>query len=611
MTSSTGAAACWRRASTPTRSTPSPRKSPITRQRPCGSATRCATARTENGRASPTGFAGRRTSRTSAGRSRPTRRDASPISTWKGIGFLKESRRFYPNRELGAHLLGFVGLDNNGLGGIEFAYEKQIRGKDGKVQIHTDARRRAFSRFERPSDVPTGGATFELTIDEYLQHIAERELHAGVVENRAAGGSAIVMNPRTGEILAMANEPTFNPNAYRSFPETHQRNRAVQDLYEPGSTFKIVTASAAIEEHVMPIETLIDTSPGVIRVGGDLIDEYGRHNYGVLSFADVIVKSSNVGAVKIGFQVGVSRLSRYVQRFGFGQPISPDFPGESPGIVWDPAKWTDRALASVSMGYQVGVTPLQMVAAVSSIANGGELVEPRVVRAMYRDSRRYAVRPKVLRRTVSRETADVMTTIMEQVVTRGTAKLAQIPGFTVAGKTGTASKLIGGRYSGSENNVSFVGFLPSRDPVVAIIVVIDAPHAGSNSGGMVSAPIFQRIAEATLRYLGVAPTVDPAPPVLVARGDPSAPISSADPGAATIVSVVHGGPAGTIPDLRGMSARDAMRKLVTLGLSGHMTGDGFVVFQEPAAGASIEEGAVCRLVLDRTPPAVPARMDQP
>ena len=361
----------------------------------------------------------------------------------------------------------------------------------------------------------------------------------------------------------------------------------------------------------MPIETLIDTSPGVIRVGGDLIDEYGRHNYGVLSFADVIVKSSNVGAVKIGFQVGVSRLSRYVQRFGFGQPISPDFPGESPGIVWDPAKWTDRALASVSMGYQVGVTPLQMVAAVSSIANGGELVEPRVVRAMYRDSRRYAVRPKVLRRTVSRETADVMTTIMEQVVARGTAKLAQIPGYTVAGKTGTASKLIGGRYSGSENNVSFVGFLPSRDPVVAIIVVIDAPHSGSNSGGMVSAPIFQRIAEATLRYLGVAPTVDPAPPVLVARSDPSVALLVRKSGPATIVSVVHGGPAGTIPDLRGMSARDAMRKLVTLGLSGHMTGDGFVVFQEPAAGTPIEEGAVCRLVLDRTQPAVPARVAQP
>jgi membrane peptidoglycan carboxypeptidase len=230
---------------------------------------------------------------------------------------------------------------------------------------------------------------------------------------------------------------------------------------------------------------------------------------------------------------------------------------------------------------------------------------------MYRDSRRYAVRPKVLRRTVSRETADVMTTIMEQVVTRGTAKLAQIPGYTVAGKTGTASKLIGGRYSGSENNVSFVGFLPSRDPVVALIVVIDAPHSGSNSGGTVSAPIFQRIAEATLRYLGVAPTVDPAPPVLVARNDPSAPFSTARPRPMTIVNVVHDGPAGTVPDLSGMSAREAMRTLVTLGLSGHMTGDGVVVYQDPAAGASIVDGAVCRLVLERTKPAVPARVAQP
>ena len=528
----------------------------------------------------------------------------------EGIGFLKESRRFYPKRELGAHLLGYVGLDNSGLGGIEFAYDRQIRGKDGKVQIHTDARRRAFSRFERPSDVPTAGATFELTIDEYLQHVAERELHAGVVENRAAGGSAIIMDPRTGEILAMANEPTFNPNAFRDFPEAHQRNRAVQDLYEPGSTFKVVTASAAIEEHVMPVDSLIDTGPGTIRVGADTIDEYRGHNYGVLSFADVIVNSSNVGAVKIGFEVGAERLSQYVRRFGFGQPISPDFPGESPGIVWDTAKWTDRALASVSMGYQVGVTPLQMVAAVCSIANGGELVEPRAVRAMYRDHRRYTVRPKVLRRTVSAETAALVTTIMESVVERGTAKLAQVPGFTVAGKTGTASKLIGGRYSTSENNVSFVGFLPSQNPVAALIVVIDAPHAASNSGGMVSAPVFRRIAEATVRYLGVAPTINPAPPVLVTRDGSNAPVPAAGPDPGPIVSFVHDGPGGTVPDLRGLSARDAMKRLVTLGLSGHLRGDGVVVSQDPAAGAPIEAGSV-RLVLERAPPARFARSAQP
>ena len=286
-----------------------------------------------------------------------------------GIGFLKESQRFYPNRELAAHLLGWVGIDNNGLGGVESAYDAQIHGKDGKVLVQADARRHAFDRLERP---PVPGSSIELTIDEYLQHIAERELHAGVVENRAEGGSAIIMNPHTGEILAMANEPTFNPNAYRDAKEIERRNRAVQDLYEPGSTFKVVTASAALEEKVMTPDTLIDTDPGRIQIGNRVIRENDDHNYHVLSLTDVIVKSSNVGAIRIGFKVGTDRLSEFVGRFGFGRPASPDFPSENPGIVWDSAKWTESALASVSMGYQVGVTPLQMAAAVSAVANGGQ-----------------------------------------------------------------------------------------------------------------------------------------------------------------------------------------------------------------------------------------------
>src|SRR5262249_33309741 len=194
----------------------------------------------------------------------------------------------------------------------------------------------------------------ELTLDEYRQHVAERELRAGIAEHRAEGGAAIVMDPHTGEILAMANEPTFNPNVYRDFAESARRNRAVQDLYEPGSTFKVVTASAAIDERVLPIGAMIDTSPGSIRIGNRVVDEYRHHTYQTLSFTDVIVKSSNVGAIKIGFRVGADRLSRYVDRYGFGRPVSPDFPGESPGIVWSADKWTDSALASVSMGYQIG-----------------------------------------------------------------------------------------------------------------------------------------------------------------------------------------------------------------------------------------------------------------
>lgn len=530
------------------------------------------------------------------------RRQASPDDrrrvealNLEGVGFIKESRRFYPNRELGAHVLGYVGVDNVGLAGLEAAYDTQIRGKSGKLLVQTDARRHAFARFERP---PTSGSTIELTIDEYLQHVAERELHAGVVENRAAGGSAIILNPHTGEILAMANEPTFNPNIYRDFDEVEWRNRAVQDLYEPGSTFKVVTASAALEEQVMPLSSFVDTNPGQIRFGpNDVVQEDRGNNYGVLSFTDVIVKSSNIGAIRIGFRVGTERLNRYVQRFGFGRPTSPDFPGESPGIVWDAGKWTDRALASVSMGYQVGVTPLQMVAAVGSVANGGELIEPRVVRAIYRENRRFEVQPKVLRRTISANTAASLTRIMEEVVERGTAKGAQIPGFTIAGKTGTAAKLVNGRYSTADYNASFVGFVPSRGPAVVIIVVVDSPHGEAGfHGGAVSAPVFKRIAEATVRYLGVGPNVNPASPILVARAGASAPALATEP--RPIVSLVSG-PTGAVPDLRGMSAREAMHALAAIGLVARLSGDGFVVSQDPPPGASIDTAVVGRLVLDR------------
>jgi cell division protein FtsI (penicillin-binding protein 3) len=523
-----------------------------------------------------------------------------------GIGFIKESRRFYPNKGLAAHALGYVGIDNNGLSGIESAYDSQIRGKAGTVLVTTDGRGHVFSRVERP---PTSGSSIELTIDRYLQHVAERELHAGIVENRAVGGSVVILDPSTGEILAMANEPTFNPNAFGESPEVARRNRAVQDLYEPGSTFKIVTASAAIEERVMSTTAYIDTSPGTLRLGGGrIIDEFRGHNYGVLSFSDVLVRSSNVGAVKIGLRLGAERLGRYVERFGFGKPISPDFPGESPGLVDSPDKLTEGAIASVSMGYQVAVTPLQMVAAVGAVANGGELIEPRIVRAVYRDNRRYAVKPKVIRRAIEPATAATLTTIMEAVVTDGTAKLARIDGYTVAGKTGTASKLINRRYSASENNVSFVGFVPSRKPALAIIVMIDAPHAGTNSGGGVAAPIFSRIAAPAMRHLGIAPTINPAPPVLVERSTPPTravqPVADRKP----VVTLVSNTGVRTMPDLRGLSAREAMRTLTNLGVSTVMSGQGIVLAQDPEPGAPFDSGDTSRLQLGRRP-ALPRASD--
>jgi cell division protein FtsI (penicillin-binding protein 3) len=525
-----------------------------------------------------------------------------------GIGFIKESRRFYPNKNLAAHTLGYVGIDNNGLSGIESAYDSQIRGKPGTVLVTTDGRGHVFSRVERP---PTSGSSIELTVDRYLQHIAERELHAGIIENRAAGGTVVILDPSTGEILSMASEPTFNPNAFGDFPEPARRNRAVQDLYEPGSTFKIVTASGAIEEQVMSTTAYIDTSPGILRIGARVIDEFRGHNYGVLSFSDVLVRSSNVGAVKIGFRLGAERLRRYVERFGFGKPISPDFPGESPGLVTSPDKWTEGTTASVSMGYEVAVTPLQMVAAASAIANGGELIEPRIVRAVYRDNRRYAVKPKVIRRVVEPATAATLTTIMEGVVTDGTAKLARIDGYTVAGKTGTASKLINGRYSASENHVSFVGFVPSRKPALAIIVMIDTPHAGTNSGGGVAAPIFSRIADPAMRYLGVAPTINPAPPVLVERSTPPTRAGRPVSDHAPVVALISNTGSQTMPDLRGLSAREAMRTLTNLGVSALMSGQGIVLAQDPEPGTAFESGDMCRLQLGRRPAPPRASARQP
>jgi cell division protein FtsI (penicillin-binding protein 3) len=525
----------------------------------------------------------------------------------EGVGFMKENRRFYPNKELAAHLLGYVGVDNTGLAGVEATYDNLIKGHAGTVLIQTDAKRHAFSRVERPS---TTGADLELTIDQYLQHIAERELQAGVEYAGAEGGSAIVMNPTSGEILALASYPTFNPNAYRSFRDEARRNRAIQDLYEPGSTFKIVTASAALEQKLLRASDWIDTNPGVIRFGGRVIDEDKHHNYGVLSFTDVLVRSSNVGAIKIGLRVGAERLGVYARRFGFGRPTSPDFPSESPGILWDPARQTDSALASMSMGYQVGVTPLQMASAVSSVANGGELVQPRVIRAVIRDGVRKPVPRKVLTRAVDPATAAEVTAIMEAVVERGTGQAAQIDGYTVAGKTGTAQKVENGRYSNTDYNVSFVGFVPSRKPAFTIVIVIDSPHRVPPYGATVAAPIFQRIAAAALRQYGVPPSLNPAPPVLAVRGQPDD-VNQQPPSAAgvtpNIVTLAGGehSAAAVFPDLRGLSARDALRMLARLGMTARLNGAGLVVKQLPEPGEPIDRESAATLWLERQQVSAP------
>jgi cell division protein FtsI (penicillin-binding protein 3) len=516
----------------------------------------------------------------------------------KGIGVIKESRRFYPKRELAAHVVGYVGLDNAGLGGLESTFDSQIRGHGGKIIIQRDARRSVLT--SRVKSEATAGVTLELTLDQYLQNITERELQAGVLENRAAGGCAVIMDPNTGEILALASYPVFNPNVYARFSDQERRNRCIQDLYEPGSTFKVVTAGAALEEGVMTPEDPIDVSAGMIRFGSRVIDD--MHRYGVLTFTEVIVKSSNVGAIRIGKEVGAERLGKFITRFGFGQTLLRDFKGENPGIVWNPSKLDPSALASVSMGYQVGVTPVQMAAAVSSVANGGSLFEPRVVRAKIKDGRREEIPHKILRRTISERTAAQLTAIMEGVVEKGgTASSAMIPGYTIAGKTGTAHKLIEGRYSPSEYNASFVGFIPSRKPALTIIVLIDSPHGRGYTGGVVAAPIFKRIAEASMRHLGIGPTVNAPPPVLVAshEGQADAIAARRVKAPVDIEPVVEAAANGSMPDLRGLSARDALRALTRVGLSARLDGAGFVIEQLPAPGSPVIPGGPCTLKLGR------------
>jgi cell division protein FtsI/penicillin-binding protein 2 len=414
----------------------------------------------------------------------------------------------------------------------------------------------------------------------------------------------MIMDPHSGEILAMASYPTFNPNDYSASPESARRNRAVQDLYEPGSTFKLVTAAAALEEGVIKPTDVIDVSAGQIRFGNRVIND--MRLYDQLSFTEVLVKSSNVGAIKVGLKLGAERMGLYIRRFGFGRPSSPDFPGESPGIVWDPSKLNDSALASVSMGYQVGVTPMQMAAAASVIANGGTLYEPHVVRAVVRGTERTIVQPKAVRQAIAPETAAVLTAIMEQVVVDGTAKGARLVNHTVAGKTGTADKLVNGRYSPYQQNVSFVGFVPSRKPVLTVLVMIDTPRVGGDTGGLIAAPIFKRIADASLRHLGVAPTINPLPPVIVARdeGHGTAPAVSPIVAPAVVALPSHAAETG-LPDLTGMSARDALRELARLGLSARMQGAGVVVRQDPPAGSPLEPGGTCLLILNRRPQTRP------
>ena len=518
----------------------------------------------------------------------------------EGVGFVTENRRYYPQKELASQVIGYVGLDNTGMSGIEYAYEDDIKGRAAKMVIRTDARRRPLGHIDKPS---TDGHTVVLTLDETIQHVAERELERAVAETGSIGGMAIVMEPHSGEILALAHRPTFNPNRFQAYPSARWRNRAVADAWEPGSIFKIFTAAAALSERVVDPEETIDCGNGFVEIAGQRIND---HNvFDQLRFREVLAKSSDVGMVRVAQRLGRENFNRYMRSFGFGAPTGVDLPGEAGGLLRPTQKWSALSLASLSFGQEIGVTGLQLVSAVSAVANGGVLMKPAIVRHVEdRDGRivRQA-RPVIVRRVLEPETVAPLTALLEGVVEHGTGTKAAIPGYVVAGKTGTAQKVDpSGRYSMIDHIASFVGFVPARRPAIVVLVSLDTPRGPRNQGGDVAAPLFARIAEPALRRLAIPP--DDASRVLMASA-PSAPAvvpaawtpSAAEAKPAALETAVAEVDAGRMPDLLGRSAREAAIAAARRGLVVELSGSGRVTAQSPEPGAPIEPGVTCRLEL--------------
>ncbi|HSB68917.1 MAG TPA: penicillin-binding protein 2 [Candidatus Methylomirabilis sp.] len=436
----------------------------------------------------------------------PAQADAVSDLGLKGIGLAPESRRYYPRQERAAHVLGFVGLDDHGLEGVEHEYDALLGGRPQFIAAQQDALGRIIFRQE---EATPRAPIFDLslTIDEVLQYIAERELSRAVERSRAKAGTAIVMDPWTGEILALANQPTYDPNAYRKFGAAARRDRATTDYFEPGSVFKVILAAAGLEEGVVHPTDMFYGENGAIEVGRTTIRDHEK--YGWLSVEQILAQSSNVGAIKIGQKVGKSLYYHYISGFGFGSLTGVDLPGETPGLVHRPKGWSALSLSVLSLGQEISVTPLQIATAFSAVANGGNLVRPHLVRAMRSQdgSILREVQPSVIRRVISPRTAETLLNILKMVVEEGTGKSAALPEYTVAGKTGTAQKMdpATGRYSHRKVVASFVGTVPAEAPRLVILVVIDEPET-MRWGGSIAAPAFREIAGDAMKYLRVAPS---------------------------------------------------------------------------------------------------------
>ncbi len=422
-----------------------------------------------------------------------------------GVGFVSEQKRFYPKRELAASVLGFVGIDNQGLAGIEHAHQSRLKGATIRQVTERDARGRNIQSLDGLSDSSSRSYDMVLTLDEVIQFTTEYHLKKQVERFKADSGMAVVMDPHTGGIYAMANVPQFNPNHYGAFSQKVWKNNIVASSYEPGSIFKPIVAAAALDKELARPEDVYFCENGKLKIGKTYIGEASEHKFGWLTMLEIIAKSSNIGSVKIAQQVGKKHFYEYIRKFGFGEKSGLPLPGESPGQLKGQKKWTEMSLASISFGHEIAVTPIQMVSALAAIANGGNLMAPYITKALIKDGKVVEqFKPKKIRRVISEKASLQMVEILKSVVKDGTGGEADLEGFDVAGKTGTAQKynMETQSYSKTEFISSFIGFAPADSPRLVILVMIDNPK-GLHWGSIVAAPVFRQIAKKALRYLNV------------------------------------------------------------------------------------------------------------
>ncbi len=540
----------------------------------------------------------------------------------EAVGTIKEHKRFYPNSTIGAQMVGFTGLDPNGLAGLEAAYDKTLLGRGGYLVMERDALGRGIGAGIPEVQGATRGHDLHLTIDENLQYIADRELAAAIKEYRARAGVAIVLEPDSGRILALANQPEFNPNAVSRHKPDDWRNRAIGDTFEPGSTMKVFLMASALNAGVVTPNQLIHCENGSYRVGGRTIHDH--HPHGILTAEEVLKVSSNIGSAKIGKMLERKRLHAYMRDFGFGQKSGIDLQGEEVGILRDPSRWFEIDIATISFGQGVSVTPLQLAAATAAIANGGYLMAPYLVEKVT-DSTGQVIEerhPKMVRQVVKSEVAVRVARMMETVTAEdgGTGTKARVPGFRVAGKTGTAQKVdpVTGGYSADKRVASFVGFVPAEAPRLVVVVMIDEPR-GQVYGGLVAAPVFARISTQALQYLKVMPNQPLSPgetlpsleeilALAKKEQEAAAKQAAADRAAVTPAEVAEPlelaevpveapaeGPAVAagpqMPDFKGMSYRQVLEVMQTSGINVNLRGHGRVIEQSPSPGAAIPYGA--------------------